>query len=915
MDMFSYAAKRITRGRSIFIPLFLSVALAVTLFSGVLQGADAVGVALLDKALEAADVDIIATAQDKNVTKTRYYEIDDIIGEVDNVESVRHFVRWNVEVNVTGWNKTVPFMVIAIPKDSELMEDISGVDELEDGKIYVDAASVNASELVPGERVTLTVDTYQPYNPPGFERFPHHYVIGDAITIDDRAFHIFTARYNLFIRNLLIGTGETSRRPEYHLIIMSEATLRSILDPLYSNMRRPTGDIFAVALVSLYREDLVNPWDIQGSLAKVGLIHGEINSLIAQYLYLPVNHLGQVLESIETLSSQMKMNTMMVVAPAFFTAWYLGVTVLDVALSLRRREIGLLFTRGMTHRQVLYIFLFEALIVSLIAGGAGVLIGASILPLVIPDIGLLQVFRSVSPFTLAASIGFSGALALMAVYKPAKRASEMAIIDALREYQGEEEAIGSWHEPMLALLLGAYKFAMLLLGLRVEFFAPASPNLVVFILYSTWWGVDYILGIIAPILFFWGFTKLFIQYVPWFEDLLGKLAGVLVGDIAKLSALSARRNLKRITSSAFMAALVIGYSVTIIGRVAGTDDFINRAVRITIGADASVWLFEGKQAKDLATEIAGMEGVASATVETWFSPETYLGDTPVRAIEPFKWMETAYMEEGWLEGDDVFLRMNESDVACIMEKGAADRLQVKINGSLVTRLDHKIFTLRIVGLFGREPWGRWTLQNPTLYVPDTFLEKVKEKYITQRRILVKFEEGVDIETFIEDVEALDPDVERVDVTEVHLSSALSNVFLVGPRRVEELGVYFSALVASVGIVLVVLTVLRSRWKELNIMAIRGFSSGQLAITLLVENIGMALFAVVLGFAMGFISLRGEAEVFNAAVAAGLERRVVFPFSAQLNLGLVVGLLLAATAMPILIAVRRISENPTWRTVE
>lgn len=913
LGMFRYAAKRIARGGSIFLALFLSVVIATTLFSGILQGADAVSVSLLNRVLDATDVDIVSTARDKNLTRTRVYEIDEILGAVEGVESVDHIVRWEVLVNITGWNESNPFMVVALPDDSSLLKGITGVEKLEEGKIYIDSASVNASDFAYGEKVTLNVDTYEPFNPPGFEMRPYHFTVGGTMALDDWVFAIVSGRYNLFLRSIFFGTLDAGRRPRYQLIIMSEKTLRSILDPLYASLRRSTKDVFAVALVSLDRDNLVNPWDIQGSSAKVKNILEEVNSQGVEYLYLPTNHLGELLNVVESELARMKTSTMIVAAPVFFTAWYLGVTVLDVSIGLRRREVGLLFTRGMTHRQVLYIFLLEAVLVSILAGGAGILIGTVILPFVIPGMGMLQVFRSVSPFTAGISLAFSSALALLAVYKPAKRATEIDIVDALKEYQGEE-SIGSWREPLLAMVLGASKIAMLVLGLSVESFRPSSPNLVVFILYSTWWGVDYILSFIAPILFFWGFIKLFIQYAPWFHDLLCRLAGLLAGDVAQFSRLSVRRNLRRTAASTFMATLIVGYGVTVIGNVAITDDFMDRWVKTRVGADASIWLFEGREAAALASEITELDGIVSATVETWFSPETSLGVIPVRAIEPLTWRETAYMEEGGIEGAGVFERMGASDAAAIMEKDAADRLGIKIDGSMVVKLGQKTFTLKIVGFFGLDPGENWAL-HPALYVPDAFLANVKEKYITQRRILVHFEDGADIESFTEAVLDLDPDVESVDVTEVDLRRALTNVYLAGPRRVEELGVYLAALVSSVGVALVVSTALRVRRKELTILAIRGFSMGQLATTLLVENIGMAAFATALGFVVGFISLRGETEIFNAAVSGALGRRVVLPPSAQLSLAIVVGLLVVSTVVPILVMARRVSNNPMWRIEE
>ena len=172
----------------------------------------------------------------------------------------------------------------------------------------------------------------------------------------------------------------------------------------------------------------------------------------------------------------------------------------------------------------------------------------------------------------------------------------------------------------------------------------------------------------------------------------------------------------------------------------------------------------------------------------------------------------------------------------------------------------------------------------------------------------------DVEGFGDEVRALDPNVEGVDIAETIVRRASENVFLAGPKRVEELGVYFATLVSSLGVVLVVSKAFRSRSKELTVMTIRGFSDGQLAATLLVENMGMTLFSIALGLGVGLVMLRGENVVYNAVYSV-LLRRLVFPPSALVALATVVGLLVLSTVAPILLAVRHASRNPVWRIEE
>ena len=907
--MLSYALRRLTRGPSIFIALFLSVLLAVTLFSGIVQGSDAVAYSMLSRALEAVDIDIESWAEQRNVTKLAIEQMEEAYREVEGVIWVDHLIRWEVEVNASGWEEPITFQLIAIPENSTLLRGLSGVEGLELGKVYVEEGSLNASSFIPGEEATIRILTYDPRFPPGFESRQFDLPIGGVVELDEEAFSLAMGRYPLYLRYVILGEG-MGRRPPHRLIILSEETLREyLLEPIYDEGRRPAKVFIAAFFLRLERGSLVNPWDIEGSRRKVRLVYEEVNTLGVKYKYLPLNYLDSLLSSIESYTSGMKTNTLMVALPVFFTAWYLGATVSEISLGLRRREMGLLLTRGLTHRQVMFTLLLEASLIGLVAGALGILLGAAVIPLVLPGVTLGDSLRSLSLPTIASSLLFSGVLSLLAVYTPARRAMRMSVVDALRVYREEEEEVGSWHEPLLALGLGTYKVVMMLLGLSVEEFRPAVGNIVVFILYSTWWGVDYILSFIGPILFFWGFIKLLVQFSPLLQRGVSHVARWLIGDVSRYSSTSARRYAKRLASSAFMVALILGYAVSVVGSAASTEDFIDRVTMTMVGADASVWLFSREGAEELADRIEELPGVRDATVEVWFEAESSLGTIPIRAIDPLEWSQVAYMEPGWPEGEDIFERMNRSATSAMLERGAAERLGVDLNETFLIKLKYRVYPFEVVGFFGRKPRGAWRMQNPTLYVHRDFLKHVKEKYIRQVRVLVRLEEDADLEAFQEAVEALDPNVDEVDIVELRLREARENIFLMGPKHVEELGVYFSAVVSSVGVALITLTMIRSRWRELTILATRGFSWRQIASSLILEMLGVILFSVAIGSAVGFISLRGETALFNAAVATYIERRIVFSQAAKMSLLSIALTVSLASILPILLASRIVSRRP------
>ena len=161
--MFSYASKRITRGRGLTVALFLSVVLAATLFSGILQGADAVSGSALDNMLKNTKFDIMTTnIYEKNTTKVNIFNIDSYFKTLDGVDGVDHFVRHSIELNSTTINGTIPVTLISLPPSGEIAEGVTAPNGFEDGKIYIDLGSMNATKFTTGQTIDVGMLTYTP---------------------------------------------------------------------------------------------------------------------------------------------------------------------------------------------------------------------------------------------------------------------------------------------------------------------------------------------------------------------------------------------------------------------------------------------------------------------------------------------------------------------------------------------------------------------------------------------------------------------------------------------------------------------------------------------------------------------------------------------------------------------------------
>lgn len=930
--MFSYASKRITRGRGLSLALFLSVVLAATLFSGILQGADAVGGSALDNMLDKSDWDVIDTnIYSKNTTETHIYDIDSYFLDLDGVESVDHFIRQGIELNSTRINGTVPVTIIALPSNGKLSAGITAPGGLEDGKLYIDVGSVNATRFTVGETIDLGLLTYRPLS--GSADFRRLYVpieVGEPISMDDQTWSIFMSNddgvtyYNRWMSVALGGYDTFGGRPQYNIVIVTENTYREILDGIYAERRAPTV-IHSVAMIRFDRPALLTQWDIVGSQTRVRNLNEQINGMGGVYEYIPVNYLDLALSQIGSTASETKLNTIVVTIPVFFTAWYLGMTVSDVALSLRRKEIGLLLTRGMSHRQVFASLLTEAALSGVVAGILGVALGAVIMPLVVSRAGFDTLFRFVSPVTLAATLGFSFAISTLAAISPVRKATSMEIVEALREYREEEEGLGHWAVPLIALVLGLYKLAMLILNVDITTYSPTSGDFISFLAYSVWFGMDSILGYIWTILLFWGFTKLFLMYAPQFQGVLSGVAAGLTGEAARFTSISSRRSLKRAGSYTFMCALVISYSFVVFGNVAITNDFTSRYIAQQQGADVVILAFGAEGVNEMADKVRAMPGVQTAAVEIAFEAETSAGTIQARAIEEEWWNVTAYTDDLFLDPASYADFAAEGNVFrnqlgilqganALLDRGAADFFGIRDDGTGFLNLDvqRRVYSLKIVGLFGRDLGANWVPQNPMVYVPMNFTYNWDPSWISGARILVKLAPGADTEALKTQVEALGMNIQRVDVTSEVVARAQASPLLGGSQQVNQLGVIFATAVASVGMGLIVYTLLKSRSTELNLMSIKGYSARQLAVSLAIENIGLATLATLLGVVSGVINLTGQVQLFNKYIISYTAWRVIFPATAQLQLVLLYAIIVAATLLPIVMVVRRITEKPNMK---
>jgi ABC-type lipoprotein release transport system permease subunit len=520
--------------------------------------------------------------------------------------------------------------------------------------------------------------------------------------------------------------------------------------------------------------------------------------------------------------------------------------------------------------------------------------------------------RVISINTVVLTVVFALILAFASTFSSAKRASQLPTVDALRVYlSGEGEKPYRKRLTWLALILGTYKIVVFILGLNMSVIlsraAFSSGNFILILLLGIFASIDGLLNYIGPLLFFYGFTKLFIQGSLKFQELTAKTARFM-GDLNVLATKNVRRNPARAAALAFLIALIVWYSVQATGQLASEQDYALRQTHFTVGADISANIANISDAVNASKAVlANVSGqFKSATVEYTM----YFADGTIKAVDPQSWPATAYYEDAWFSGASVktaFNNLASNNDSIILERRVAKLYDLNIGENISLTVGEKVKNLKIVGFFGPEPADATTSVMPLWsYVPVNF-DNETASLASSARLLLKLEDGFNGTKVAEVMRHQYLLVNSVESFAEQWADSQNNpqmnALIMGGLDVQWLGVIFAFLAASVGTGLVSVVSMKERSREAAIMSAKGVSYKQLVLMFLTENFAVVIFAVVIGLFVGFVVVNGLTASANATATELVTRRMLFPTDSAIMLTSCIALIFASAILPIIVMAR------------
>lgn len=894
--------------------------LAATFYGGINIGADTVAKQFLDEQLRRVPVDAALFPFSINTAPSQFGTVRDSVLTVEGVKTAELYSRMEGQAyagsNTTDRNYT---LIHGVGPGSVVYDDITvdGDPSLSFNKTYLVRNSPVARNVARGDQVWLTLITYSPFGSP--KNLTLVFTVAGFVDIGERAQAILSG--GVFFDGVVTPGSVTQNS-----LLVSWDTLSVLIDKVQDNPSLYSGISTSMRVnVFLDRERLINVFDVQASASNIQDVVDRIENVARGQGFFVNSYLATSLGGLALPSFILRVFFIIVSLPVFFISWYMGGTVSQSSLNLRRREIGLLLTKGATKGQLVRIFLGEALLVGILGGLAGLGLAVLLNPL------FVQVFAGESLGTVlltsetaVATVIFAVILTLLSIFRPARRAASLKPIDALREYVYVEEAKGYKQTgPVIAFALGLYKIVLLLLGINfitIQRYIGGVQSFLAAIGLIVFSFLDLVLTFIGPFLFFWGASRIFAGGSARFQAFIARLGQRILGELSQIASKNVYRNPARVASVTFLLALIAGYGVWVTGQFATIEDHSVRQAFVSVGAELSAQASNSSSALSLASQLSQWPNVTSASVEIIsFSPS-------IRAIDPEDWRRAAYHEREWFSGqseDAIFDALGADNQAIIIERGIATRLRLSI-GSTYTITDSlgRVRSMSVVGFFGPDVTQASTLGG----IGSSSIFAQGWSYVSldfwlgtgqsgQNRVLVNTAPGVNGTELRQSIET-QPSVSSVRVAEDEVNRSAGSDIFQGILNVFRLGTVFAGLAASVGVGTVTYTSFREREKETTIMAVRGVSYRQLLGILLMESLPVVLFSIGLGTIVGLINIRGNALALNnlflgqSFQEALIPYRVVIPPWVQLTLAVIFGSILFSVVLPALLEARKTPEKMT-----
>ena len=666
------------------------------------------------------------------------------------------------------------------------------------------------------------------------------------------------------------------------------------------------------------RGTILDPYDIGASTTRIQDIANVLSSRATQYGATVSSPLQPVLSFYQFTQLAMSVQFLALSLPIFLLSYFTGTMVSDVGYNFRRREIGLLLTKGYERSTIRRMFLVEGALIGSIAGAISIFLGtyAAYFVLGIPNVNIFQaISNNIISVILAIILGMF--LGLLSVWRPAGRASKLEILDSLKQYVFvEETAEYKRLLPTIALLLGTYKLIVWTLGIDMSGLLSSISigNFFVSLLILGWVAVDGVLNTFGPLLFLYGATKVFIRGSHKFQEAVMNAGRRFFGAFGKLATRNIKRHPARTSTLVFIIALIVSYGIFATGSLYSQNDYTERTAQFDVGADLRLELNPGTNVTEMLELTSQYENVIDVTPEYHLNLRAGTNTIDTRGIRPDEWTDVAFWESSWFIGDINQMLENLGDDGIIISRDVAQNLELDVGDTLWVEgpFGSGSYPLTVVGFVGYLSVVEIIVGEFEFTLGGSYMSFVSESFLNASNLLFTSTANILIDTDPNTNGTLLQEQFALELEGVYSSYSVttelfdyqSSTIRSGTTKIQWLAISFAIILAMVGTALIVILTLQEKDAEIALLSVRGFSKWQLFKTLLAEVMVTVLFALLLGAGVGWIENLGQVSQLNNGATGLIRYQITLGGAAANTIMILLGVVLLAAIIPVWWSSRR-----------
>jgi ABC-type antimicrobial peptide transport system permease subunit len=534
---------------------------------------------------------------------TSISNINNLINSIENVNNVENAVLIG-----DGWancNKSSPYLESlnfpqnysvefkVISEDSFYTREMFGVSEsfgFSPGKFTITNVTAEYMNISIGDRITFFKNVYN-YDDENYTISYVNLTCGNIISIDPNRFDQADDYYKEF--------EDIDDSYFYYLftdysIFMDIETHAQVLQQVPEDYIEDWS-VYYELFIWMDRDEIIDYGNLQKTESNIKNLETELDFNIGYGVKLSSGQILDILEEQEEWLFSSMVTFLAFSLPVMALGIYLGAVSIDLGLEERKREIGLLKSRGASNSQILGYLLIEAVILGIIAGILGVLLGiiCSKIFLVVffaqESYSLAEIFiEFYIPFeTILIGIGLGIAFLLIASYRSIKKISKLSIIDCFaRQALKIDENEYKWGRDLILLWVGIFTFIMMIM------LNPSDLNYEMGILEGILLFIFMTLTIILlplfPFIIIISITRLITKKGTKVYDYISRVTKYLTKDLWYLINKNITRNPHRAIGITTIIALSLAFGIFISTTIDITDAYNKRVVEAEVGADIRI---------------------------------------------------------------------------------------------------------------------------------------------------------------------------------------------------------------------------------------------------------------------------------------------------------------------------------------